>query len=224
MITIKNLSKTYKTPSGETRALSNIDCTIPDGQWVSITGPSGSGKSTLANVIAGILAPDPGGHCRIVIEEDNLDLDVCMASDMQKSELRTGAIAFIHQDFNLISYLSVLENVVLPDILRKKKPDWDKARSILSALSIESKENNMPDELSGGQQQRVAIARALYSDARILMADEPTGNLDEISRDEIISIFKELHKNGMTMLVITHDHYLAGMAQRILHLEDGRLV
>lgn len=222
MITLTNISKSFVSHQNTTKALQNIDLSIEPGSWVSITGPSGSGKSTLANIISGIILPDQGGSC-IIDGFDGLDhLDICQADDEKRSQIRCAEIAFIHQDFNLISYLNVLENIVLPDILCARKPDWDRAEKAAVSVGLTDKTGSMPDELSGGQQQRVAIARALYSRAQILIADEPTGNLDEVSRDEMIELFHSLHQKGMTLIIITHDHHLAGQGQKILHLEEGK--
>lgn len=224
MITIENVSKTFSAHDQSVQALRHISLSIEPGSWISITGPSGSGKSTLANIMSGILLPDPGGSCRFDHFQRLNGIDICSLNDQERSRLRASDIALTHQDFNLISYLNVIENVVLPDILSSKKPDWKRAEKALASVKLSDKLKSMPGELSGGQKLRTAIARALYSEAEILIADEPTGSLDEINRDEIIKIFHSIHQTGVTLIIITHDHYLASQAQKILHLEQGELV
>lgn len=217
MINIIDLSKTYGASDAEVHALQEVSFRIEQGEWVSITGPSGSGKSTLANILAGLL-PATSGECEI------LGVKMSSASDAQKASLRASLLGYVHQDFNLISYLSTAENICLPDLIAGRKPDLDKCRRILESIQMEDKENAFPDELSGGQKQRTAIGRALYMDCKVLIADEPTGNLDPESRDAILDLFEELHQQGMTLILITHDAAAAARSDRILRIEKGRLV
>ncbi|MBD5424120.1 MAG: ABC transporter ATP-binding protein [Allobaculum sp.] len=212
---LKNINFNYSQSSE--KILQDLNAHFETKNWYAIIGESGSGKTTLAKIMSGILIPS-NGECLIEGQ------DITQLSEEKRSELRQKKIQFIHQDFNLIDYLTVLENVMLPDILSRKTPDQERGEKILDQLGILEKRDVLPDFLSGGQKQRVAIARALYADGKIIIADEPTGNLDENNRDEILNLFSELKKQGKLVITITHDSIVASQADQILRLESGHLI
>jgi putative ABC transport system ATP-binding protein len=216
MIKIKNLSRVFRTEEVETMALSEISLTIKQGDFVSIMGPSGSGKSTLLNIV-GLLDSASGGSYQLLNQE------MIGLKEKEKSRARKENIGFIFQNFNLIDELSVYDNIELPLIYnnvssgeRKKKVE-----AIADKLGISHRLKHYPQQLSGGQQQRVAVARALINDPKIILADEPTGNLDSKNGNEVMELLTDLHSNGATILMVTHSDYDASFSQKTIHMKDG---
>lgn len=216
MIECRNLVKIYKTSKTETVALEGLDLTVRDGEMLAITGASGSGKSTLLNIIGCLEEPSAG---KLIID----GVDIFRLSEEKRTEWRKKHIGFIRQDSedNLLPYLTVLENVLLPMRLCGK-PDVKKAESLIEAIGMKELKNRNLNSLSGGEKQRVAIAAALAGDAEILLADEPTGNLDRKTCDAIIGLIKKLCLNK-TVLIVTHDTHLSSSAERVINIRDGRL-
>ena len=214
----KNLCKFYGAKENEVKAVDKINIEIKEGEFVAIVGKSGSGKSTLLHMLGGLDTPTSG---EVLLKGKEL-------YKMKEDELavfRRRKIGFIFQAFNLVSSINVWENIVLPIGLDGKKVDTEYINDIIETLGIEKKIHNLPNTLSGGQQQRVAIARALASRPDILFADEPTGNLDTKTSDEVIALLKmSAKKYGQTIVMITHDDEIAQVADRILIIEDGKLV
>ncbi|MGI6585301.1 MAG: ABC transporter ATP-binding protein [Gracilibacteraceae bacterium] len=218
MIEIRNMSKIYRIGDVEVMALNNISLNIRQHEFVSIIGPSGSGKSTLMNMIGCLDVPTSG--------EYRLDgMEVSGLSDDQLAYIRNHKIGFIFQGFNLIQKLNSLENVELPLIYQgiPTKDRYERSVEALKLVGLEDRIQHKPTELSGGQQQRVAIARALVANPQIILADEPTGNLDSKSGKDIMNILKELHLKGSTIVLITHDNDIAMMAERIVRIQDGQI-
>lgn len=216
MIVIKNVTKTYTMGSMKLTVLKKISLDIEKGEYVSIIGPSGSGKSTLMNILGCLDIPTEGSYYL-----DNKEISDY--TEDQLSEIRNEKIGFIFQKFNLLPKLSALENVELPLIYRGMPAIERKTRAekLLSDVGLGDRLDHKPTELSGGQQQRVAIARALAGDPPILLADEPTGNLDSKSGDEVVKIIDEMHQKGKTIILITHDNEMAQLANRIVSIKDG---
>lgn len=219
MISITKLSKVFRTEELETRALSEISLTINQGDFVSIMGPSGSGKSTLLNII-GLLDGASDGSYKL------LDQEMVGLKEKAKSQARKENIGFIFQNFNLIDELSVYDNIELPLIYnnvpsaeRKKK-----VNAIADKLGISHRLKHFPQQLSGGQQQRVAVARALINNPKIILADEPTGNLDSKNGNEVMELLTDLHANGATILMVTHSDYDASFSQRTILMKDGMIL
>lgn len=219
LIEIKNIFKTYKIGENEVHALNDVSLTIEEHEFTAIIGPSGSGKSTLMNII-GCLDTATSGSYRVNGQEigtfDNNEL----------SEFRNKTIGFVFQKFNLLSKLNALENVELPLVYQGvgSKERRERAIKALQGVGLEQRMYHTPFELSGGQQQRVAIARALITNPPVILADEPTGNLDSHTGEEVLEILKELHKKGNTIILITHDMHVASQAQRVIHIMDGKIV
>ena len=216
MIQIKNLSKVFRTEEVETMALSEVSLTIDQGDFVSIMGPSGSGKSTLLNIV-GLLDSATGGSYQLLNQE------MIGLKEKEKSKARKENIGFIFQNFNLIDELSVYDNIELP-LIYNKVPSSDrkkKVEAIADRLGISHRLKHYPQQLSGGQQQRVAVARALINDPKIILADEPTGNLDSKSGNEVMELLTDLHANGATILMVTHSDYDASFSQKTVHMKDG---
>lgn len=216
MITLSNLTKVYKTGDVEVRALNGVDLSISQGEFVSIMGPSGSGKSTMMNILGCLDRPSSGKYL--------LDgLNIREADDNQLAEIRNKKIGFVFQSFNLLSRTTALENVELPMLYAGlgARERHEKALKALKAVGLEDRVHHKPNELSGGQQQRVAIARSLVNDPLIIMADEPTGNLDSRSSEEIMSIFQQLNETGITIALVTHEPDIARFSKRIVHFKDG---
>ncbi|WP_374173020.1 ABC transporter ATP-binding protein [Flavobacterium tructae] len=216
MIRIKELSKIFRTEEVETKALSEISLTINEGDFVSIMGPSGSGKSTLLNII-GLLDSASGGSYELLGQE------MIGLKENLKSKARKENIGFIFQNFNLIDELSVFDNIELPLIYnnvpsseRKKK-----VQEMATILGISHRLKHYPQQLSGGQQQRVAVARALINDPKIILADEPTGNLDSKNGNEVMELLTDLHAGGATILMVTHSDYDASFSQKTIVMKDG---
>lgn len=216
MITIKKLSKVFRTEELETRALSEISLTINQGDFVSIMGPSGSGKSTLLNIV-GLLDNASEGSYLL------LDQEMVGLKEKSRSKARKENIGFIFQNFNLIDELSVYDNIELPLIYNDVPSSERKTRihEIANKLGISHRLKHFPQQLSGGQQQRVAVARALINNPKIILADEPTGNLDSKNGNEVMELLTDLHANGATILMVTHSDYDASFSQKTILMKDG---
>ena len=218
MIDLKNIYKIYQMGGSEVFALNDVSLHIDKKEFVSIIGPSGSGKSTLMNILGCLDVPTKGTY--------TLDgYDVGSKTDDELAEIRNEKIGFVFQGFNLLPKLSALENVELPLIYQGVSAKERKERAIkaLESVGLGDRVDHRPTELSGGQQQRVAIARALVTNPPIILGDEPTGNLDSKSGKEVMQIFKELHKKGNTIILITHDSDVAAQAERVVRIQDGKL-
>lgn len=220
MVVIKHLTKVYETGSVPVEAIRNINLTIEEGEFVAVMGPSGCGKSTLLHMVGGLDKPTSGN-----IYIDGIDLSAL--SDHQLTELRRRKIGFIFQYYNLIPVLDAVDNTALPLILDGVAPSVAKKKAVewLEKLGLKERLHNRPDQLSGGQQQRVAIARALATEPAIILADEPTGNLDSKTGDEVIALIRQITRVwGRTVLMVTHDSRVAAYADRIIFLKDGNIV
>ncbi|CAM1367135.1 conserved hypothetical protein [Tenacibaculum litopenaei] len=219
MITIENLVKTYRTEEVETTALNSLSLTVKEGEFVSIMGASGCGKSTLLNIIGLLDGPDQGSY--------SFDgLEVAGYTEKERAGVRKANIGFVFQNFNLIDELTVFENVELPLIYNKVKASERKERvqAILERIGIAHRAKHFPLQLSGGQQQRVAVARALVTNPKLILADEPTGNLDSKSGNDVMELLTELHSSGATIIMVTHSSYDAKFSSRIVTLKDGEIV
>lgn len=219
IIKITDVSKVYDTSDVETVALKDIDLTVYKSDFLAITGRSGSGKSTLMHIIGLLDLPTKGSY---ILN----GTDVSKLSEDELAYQRNKEIGFVFQSFNLLPRLSAVENVILPAIYAgtNVKDRTQKAVELLTELGLEDHLNKRPNQMSGGQQQRVAIARALMNNPELILADEPTGNLDTHSGDDVMNTLKALNKEGKTIVLITHEHDIAMQAKKILHLEDGKLV
>ena len=218
MLNMRNITKVYRTESIETHALREFSLFVDEGEFVSVTGPSGSGKTTFLN-IAGLLEESTDGK---------YELDgrvISSLNDRDRSRLRNEKIGFIFQSFNLIPDLNLFENVDVP-LRYRRLSSGDRKRRIeraLESVGLASRMKHLPAQLSGGQQQRVAIARALAGEPRLLLADEPTGNLDSAMADQVMKFLEQIHADGTTIVMVTHDPDLADKAERNIHLIDGRV-
>ena len=219
VLRIESVSKSYRLGKLDVPVLHDINLSVSEGEFTAIMGPSGSGKSTLMNLIGCLDRPTSG---KISIGER----DTSLLSDVELARIRGTKIGFVFQTFNLISRLTALKNVELPMIYQDvpKGKRIKRASSLLEMLGLGDRASHKPTELSGGQRQRVAIARALADEPEILLADEPTGNLDSKTEQEIMQIFDKLHSEGRTILMVTHDQALAQNCDRIVRLKDGRIV
>jgi putative ABC transport system ATP-binding protein len=219
MIKLERATRLYRLGDERIQALDNVDITIDDGDFVAVMGPSGSGKTTMANVIGGLDRLNSG---RVVVD----DRDLARYSDSEMSRYRNRHVGFVFQNFNLHAGRSALSNVMLPLMFAKvaRRERGRRAAATLARLGLGDRLNHRPHQLSGGQRQRVAIARAIVNRSEVLIADEPTGNLDSKRGAEIMDLFTELNREGMTLLVITHDAHVAERARRIVHIQDGRIV
>lgn len=222
MIQIKNLFKIFQTSEIETYALNDINFTINDGDYISIMGPSGCGKSTFLNILGLLDEPSSG---EILFDKEN----VSFLNDSHKANIRNEKIGFIFQDFHLIPSLNILDNVILPLSFNKNnklsfEEQKKKGIEILKRVGLEHRIKHFPAQLSGGQCQRAAIARALITSPKIILADEPTGNLDSKVSLEITNLISELNANGVTVVMVTHDEKIALKAKTVLHMLDGKLV
>jgi putative ABC transport system ATP-binding protein len=219
IIKIENLVKTYKIGDFTVRALRGLDLQINEGEFVAVMGPSGSGKSTLMNMIGCLDIPDSGKY---FIE----NIDVSKLNDNQLADIRNKKVGFVFQTFNLLSRLSTFQNVELPTIYTKIriKNKNKKIHEYIDSVGLKGKEKNKPSELSGGERQRVAIARALINNPTIILADEPTGNLDSRTGEEIMAIFQKLNREGKTIILVTHELEIALHTQRIVYLRDGLII
>lgn len=219
VIHLQDIKKEYKTLDITTPVLKGISIKIKKGEFYAITGPSGSGKSTLMNIIGLLDSPSSGSY---EINGQNTD----GLSEDELAALRNKEIGFVFQSFNLLPRLSTLENVMLPAMYANmsRKEREEKAKNLLIKLGLGERLKNRPNQLSGGQQQRVAIARALINDPAIILADEPTGNLDTKSGEDVMGILKDLNKQGKTIVLITHELNVAQKAQKIIKIKDGEIV
>ena len=219
MIRIEHLSKVFRTEEVETTALNDVSLHVKQGEFVAIMGPSGCGKSTLLNIIGLLDNPTSGNYYFNGQEVGHL-------KEKQRTQVRKGNIGFVFQSFNLIDELNVYENVELPLIYLKKKASEKKERvsSILDRMNISHRVKHFPQQLSGGQQQRVAIARAVVAGPKLILADEPTGNLDSKNGAEVMNLLTELNQEGTTIVMVTHSQHDASYAHRVVHLFDGQIV
>lgn len=218
MIKLSQVIKTYQQGGNQIRALDGIDLHVAAGEFVAIMGPSGSGKSTLLNVLGALDRPDQGSY---LLEND----EISAMDDDAASDVRNRRIGFVFQSFHLLPRLTVLENVLLPQRYAKQIDPAAKqrARDLLTRIGLAQRIDHRPGELSGGQLQRAAIARALLNQPALLLADEPTGNLDSKSATDVLALLAELHGNGQTLVMVTHDPAIAERAQRTIHLRDGKI-
>lgn len=219
MIKTENLQKVFRTDEVETWALNNVSIEVKEGEFVAIMGPSGCGKSTLLNIL-GLLDNPTGGKYFLN------GIEVGGYTESQRTSLRKGVIGFVFQSFNLIDELNVFENIELP-LLYLGVPSAERKRKVEAAMErmgITHRAKHFPQQLSGGQQQRVAIARAVVSGPKLILADEPTGNLDSKNGHEVMELLTELHKEGTTIVMVTHSQHDAGFADRVINLFDGQVV
>ena len=219
MIRIEHLSKVFRTEEVETTALNDVSLHVKQGEFVAIMGPSGCGKSTLLNIIGLLDNPTSGNYYFNGQEVGHL-------KEKQRTQVRKGNIGFVFQSFNLIDELNVYENVELPLIYLKKKASEKKelVTSILDRMNISHRVKHFPQQLSGGPQQRVAIARAVVAGPKLILADEPTGNLDSKNGAEVMNLLTELNQEGTTIVMVTHSQHDASYAHRVVHLFDGQIV
>jgi putative ABC transport system ATP-binding protein len=217
MIQLEGITKVYRMGKVQVPVLHGIDLTIDDGELIAIMGPSGSGKTTLMNILGCLDTPSSGRYL--------LDgIDVSRLSDNRLAKIRSHKIGFVFQSFNLVARTSALRNVELPLIYAGGRVRHRAARRALEQVGLADREKHMPNELSGGQQQRVAIARALINDPALLLADEPTGNLDSASTREILKLLGGLNDAGRTVVIITHEEEVAEFTKRVVRMRDGRII
>ena len=219
MIQIENVSKVFRTSEVETIALNHVSMEVKEGEFVAIMGPSGCGKSTLLNILGLLDNPTEGSYKLI-------DKEVAGLKEKERTQLRKGVIGFVFQSFNLIDELNVFENVELPLTYLGIKASERKERvlEILKRMNLSHRAKHFPQQLSGGQQQRVAIARAVITNPKLILADEPTGNLDSKNWGEVMDLLTELNKEGTSIVMVTHSQHDASFAHRIIHLFDGSIV
>ncbi len=218
MLKVENLKRYYKTNDVEVRALDGVSFEVKNGEFISIIGASGSGKSTLLHLLGGLDYPTSG---KVLID----GTDIYGLKDDERTIFRRSNIGFVFQAYNLLPMLNVYENIIIPFGLDGDKVDKKYVDSVIDILEISDQKYKMPNELSGGQQQRVAIARALVTKPSLILADEPTGNLDSKSSSQVVYLLKKINKElGNTILMITHDDAVAQAAEKTLRIEDGRLV
>ena len=220
VIEIRGLTKVYTMGEVEVRALDGVDVNVAEGEFIAVMGPSGSGKSTLMNIIGCLDRPTGGTYLLDGVDVSSLNRD-------QRSVIRNAKIGFVFQSFNLLARTSAMENVELPllygELGWSGRQRHEAARNSIARVGLAGREDHYPSQLSGGQQQRVAIARALVTNPAILLADEPTGNLDSRTSEEIMGIFQQLNDDGKTVVLITHEPDIAQFAKRIVHVRDGRI-
>lgn len=218
MIETKQLMKTYRTEEIETTAIDSLDLKVEEGEFISVMGPSGCGKSTLLNVL-GLLDTPSGGEYHFLNEE------VSSYSEKQRALLRKSNIGFVFQSFNLIDELSVYENIELPLLYLKTpaKERKDRTEQMMDQMQLTARRNHFPQQLSGGQQQRVAVARAVVGEPKLILADEPTGNLDSKNGDEVMKRLVDLNEQGTTIVMVTHSDVCANSSKRIIQLLDGQV-
>jgi len=218
LLKIENLCKTYGKGENEVKALDNVSFTVPKGQMTAVIGPSGSGKSTLLHVIGGVERPTSG---KVFLDGQ----DVYAQNNKNLAIFRRRQVGLIYQFYNLIPVLSAEENITLPSVMDGRKPDQERLEQLLKLLSIEERRHHLPSQLSGGQQQRVSIGRALFTSPQIILADEPTGNLDSKNSAEIIALLRQSNREfDQTTLIITHDENIALQCDRIITISDGKIV
>lgn len=220
MVTLEGIKRHYRVGGQQVHALAGVDIAVPQGQFAAIVGPSGSGKSTLLNILGCLDRPDGGRYCLD-------DTDVSTFDDERASDFRNRRIGFVFQSFHLLPRLSVLENVLLPRRFAQTAQDdaelEERAHALLSRMGLAERLDHRPGQLSGGQMQRVAIARALLMKPALLLADEPTGNLDSKSAADVLDLIDEVHGQGQTIIMVTHDGDVAEHAERQIRLRDGRV-
>ena len=220
LINLTNIGKTFLTEEIETRALNNIHLTINEGEYVSLSGQSGCGKSTLLSLLGLLDVPTTGQYHLSGKDVSSLNRD-------QRANIRSQQVGFVFQSFNLISDLTLFENVMLPLTYQKgmSKSEMEKKVSeVLDKVEMNHRKNHFPSQLSGGQQQRAAVARALVNDPKIILADEPTGNLDSVNAESVLTLLDQLHRDGATICMVTHDPESAQRAERNLEMFDGQLI
>lgn len=217
ILEVTNLSKTYDTGETQVKALDNVSLSVESGEFVAIIGPSGSGKSTLLHILGGVDVPTSGSVVINGVDISNLD-------ETALAIFRRRQIGLIYQFYNLIPILTVKENLTLPLLLDGRKPDERVVDDLLKTLGLTERVNHLPNQLSGGQQQRVSIGRALINNPALMLADEPTGNLDSENSREIVSLLRKFNKeNNQTVIIITHDERIAMSADRVISIEDGKI-
>lgn len=219
LIDLKDIVKVYHMDGEDVRALDGVSLTVNAGDYVAIMGPSGSGKSTLMNIIGCLDTPTSGSY-RLAGNE------IALANDDELAAIRNRQIGFVFQTFNLLPRATALKNVELPLVYAGVPPDERRVRAleVLAAVGLAKRAHHKPNEMSGGERQRVAIARALVNRPAVILADEPTGNLDTKVGEEIMAVFKEINDAGNTLIVVTHDPDIAAKARRVIYLRDGRIV
>ena len=218
MLKVENLYKTYGTKETKVEALKNVSFSVSKGEFIAIVGPSGSGKSTLLHILGGVERPTSG---HVYVEGE----DIVFQNENNLALYRRRQVGLIYQFYNLIPILNVKENISLPVLLDGKKPDEKYLQELIEILGLQNRVNHLPNELSGGQQQRVSIGRSLIYHPALLLADEPTGNLDSKSSEEIMELLEMSNqKYGQTIIMITHDEELAMHAKRIISIEDGQII
>jgi len=218
VIDLKNIIRNFQLGPQTVHVLKGIDLTIKKGEYVALMGPSGSGKSTLMNLLGCLDTPTSGSYMIA-------NRDVSKMNDNQLADVRNKEIGFVFQTFNLIPRQTALQNVALPLVYagEKKEKRISRAKKVLDEVGLSDRITHKPNQLSGGQRQRVAIARALVNSPSIILADEPTGNLDSSTSNEIMKLFEEIHKNGNTLIIVTHEEEIAQHANRIIRLKDGEI-
>ena len=217
LLEVKNICKTYGNGETAVKALKDVSFSVPKGEYVAIVGESGSGKSTLLNMIGALDTPTSG---KVLIDGK----DIFSMNDKKLTVFRRRNIGFIFQAFNLVPELTVEQNIIFPVLLDYQKPDKKYLEELLAVLNLKERRNHLPSQLSGGQQQRVAIGRALITRPALILADEPTGNLDSASGLDIMRKLTALNEQGTSIILITHDNHLAQMAKRIVTIQDGRII
>jgi len=219
VVRLRDVTKSYGEGNAKTKVLRGVSFDVEKGELIALVGQSGSGKSTLLNIIGGLDKPDAG-------EVEVLGLDTQRANDAKLARMRNESIGFVFQAFNLLDHLNVLENVTLPSAFAKDGKEIEgRGRDALRRVGLSDYANRRPGELSGGQKQRVAIARALFGQPKLLLCDEPTGNLDSETGREVIEFFRELNaKDGVTLLIVTHERRVSSVAKRVIAMRDGAVV
>lgn len=221
IIELKDINKSYGTEKNKLKVLDNVFLDIEEGDMVAIMGPSGSGKSTLLNILGCLDALDSGNY---YLQGE----DISKKSNNQLAEIRNEVMGFVFQNFSLLQDYTVLENVVMPNMYKNSKGSYKEmkknAKLLIDRIGLTDKINSFPSELSGGQQQRIAIARALMNDPKIILADEPTGALDQATGREIMDVFKEINGRGKTVIIVTHDKNIAAQCNRTVQVLDGKIV
>jgi putative ABC transport system ATP-binding protein len=219
MINLTNLSRVFRSQDLETTALNNINLTVNEGEFVAIMGPSGCGKSTLLSILGMLDSPTSGSF-------EFSGSDISAYNEVKLAELRKASIGFVFQSFNLIDELTVYENVELPLLYQQisKSERKQRVEAILKRVGIDHRADHLPQQLSGGQQQRVAVARALIINPKLILADEPTGNLDSKNGDEVMAMLRELNKEGTTVIMVTHSEKEGNYADRLVRLLDGQIM
>jgi putative ABC transport system ATP-binding protein len=217
MLEIKNISKIYGEGTAKITALNNVSLQVNDGEFIAVMGPSGSGKSTFLNIIGGLDRPSGG---EVVLDSQRID----SLDENDLVEIRRGKIAYVFQHYHLLLSLSALENVLLPLTFCGIKEEDERAKNMLTRVGLEKRISHKPTELSGGEQQRVAIARALVNNPSLILADEPTGNMDQKTGKEILGLFHQLNEEGHSIVMVTHDPEIAKQAKETIVLKDGQIV